>query len=596
MAELNFGLLTPPGSQSIGNAFAQGMDQAAVARAQENQNALAQYTLGKAKREDELTNQLLGDLRNAKTPEEIYSAYRRVGKPEVASKMQSEALTQDELRGKILAQPGVRARTDAQTAQLQSEAKSKAIAEVASLPDAASANAAIDTRLANKTIDQSMADEMRQGLTPENFPTWKHTTLMRLSTPVEQLKQSVVTTKDTDRGGFIERQAYNAQGVAVGAPTILPKTPTPGSVPGLTQAAVAVADAQDRGLPVSGVAPAQGTPGAAPAPAGAPVTPGAFPRITPQVQTQRNNAQIALLNAELSQPVNSNPADQQRIRAEIAKLSTGDPFAKAGANPLPVVNNMPGAAAAAAAPTVNAMTAPSAREIRDARAKGYAFNSDGTMSPISGGPADKTVVTRTPVQEVRFRKDLATDYTTTTATTQGMQDVLDSITDVRNSPGLAGATGISGMVYSFPNSQAAAAETNLANLKGKVTSLGQTLANASGKIGPMALQEWTIVRDMVAALDKAVSKGEKITLDEIGKIEFAAKNVAKRVQDKFEGQYGDELSNYPQFATVPKPKSRIKPAAIPQAAIDALNAGIGTPAQFDAQFGAGAAARAQGKK
>ena len=29
MAELNFGLLTPPGSQSIGNAFEQGMDQAA---------------------------------------------------------------------------------------------------------------------------------------------------------------------------------------------------------------------------------------------------------------------------------------------------------------------------------------------------------------------------------------------------------------------------------------------------------------------------------------------------------------------------------------------------------------------------------------
>jgi hypothetical protein len=42
MAELNFGLLTPPGSQNIGNAFVQGMDQAAVARARENQNALSQ--------------------------------------------------------------------------------------------------------------------------------------------------------------------------------------------------------------------------------------------------------------------------------------------------------------------------------------------------------------------------------------------------------------------------------------------------------------------------------------------------------------------------------------------------------------------------
>jgi hypothetical protein len=325
----------------------------------------------------------------------------------------------------------------------------------------------------------------------------------------------------------------------------------PGTVPSNRQANVAEARARDEGIFVPGAAPAPGTPTT-------------FPRITPQVQTQRNNEQIALLNAELSQPVNSNPADQQRIRAEIAKLSTGNPFAAAGANPLPVVNNMPGAAA------VNAMNAPSPREIRDARAKGYAFNPNGSMSPIPGGPADKTVVTRTPVQEVRFRKDLATDYSTTTATTQGMQDVLDSITDVRNSPGLAGATGISGMVYSFPNSQAAAAETNLTNLKGKVTSLGQTLASASGKIGPMAVQEWTIVRDMVAALDKAVSKGEKITLDEIGKIEFAAKNVAKRVQDRFEGQYGDELSNYPQFATVPEPKSRLSGKIKPASNIDAL--------------------------
>jgi hypothetical protein len=115
MAELNFGLLTPPGSQNIGNAFVQGMDQAAVARARENQNALSQYTLGKARREDELSNQLLGDLRNATTPEDIYRAYQRVGKPDVALKMQTDALTQEELRNKIRAQPGLMARTAAQT-------------------------------------------------------------------------------------------------------------------------------------------------------------------------------------------------------------------------------------------------------------------------------------------------------------------------------------------------------------------------------------------------------------------------------------------------------------------------------------------------
>jgi hypothetical protein len=276
-------------------------------------------------------------------------------------------------------------------------------------------------------------------------------------------------------------------------------------------------------------------------------------------------------------------------------------------------NALPGAQPQPQTPDVNALRAQSAattttapsnpkEKLEDFRAVlaleklGYRRTPEGNFEKISGGPADKTVVTRTPVQEVKFRKDLATDYTMVTATAQATQDLIDSITDVKNSPGLAGATGIPGALYSLPNSQAAAAQTNLANLKGKVTLLGKTLASTEGKIGPMAIQEWTIVRDMVAALDTAVSKGEKITLDEIGKIEFAAKNVAKRVQDKFEGQYGDELSNYPQFATVPEPKSRIKPAAIPQAAIDALNAGKGTTAQFDEQFGAGSAARVKGKK
>jgi hypothetical protein len=39
------------------------MDQAAVARARENQNALSQYTLSKARREDEqLANQILAEI------------------------------------------------------------------------------------------------------------------------------------------------------------------------------------------------------------------------------------------------------------------------------------------------------------------------------------------------------------------------------------------------------------------------------------------------------------------------------------------------------------------------------------------------------
>jgi hypothetical protein len=104
MAELNFGLLTPPGSQPIGNAFVSGMDQAAVARAQENQNALAQYTLGKAKREDELTNRMLTGLQGADTIEQQAAVLRSVGRVKEANDLLASGLERRYKLGQIEAQ------------------------------------------------------------------------------------------------------------------------------------------------------------------------------------------------------------------------------------------------------------------------------------------------------------------------------------------------------------------------------------------------------------------------------------------------------------------------------------------------------------
>jgi len=115
MAELNFGLLTPPGSQSIGNAFVQGMDQAAAARAQENQNALAQYTLSKARREDELTNKMLAGMQSATTLEQQAAVLRSVGRYKDASDLMNSDLERRYKLGQIAAQPGARAKTDAET-------------------------------------------------------------------------------------------------------------------------------------------------------------------------------------------------------------------------------------------------------------------------------------------------------------------------------------------------------------------------------------------------------------------------------------------------------------------------------------------------
>jgi len=220
MAELNFGLLNPPGSQSIGNAFVQGMDQAAAARAQENQNAMAQYTLGKAKREDLQQNELYNAVRQPGFKLDIGTAMR-FGAPGLAAfKAQQDKDKSDVdiayTQARTGAIPGATAKTLAETEKLQRDSRNAAIGEVASLPDFDAANAAIDSRLAKKSITQDMADEMRQGLTPENFTKWKHTTLIRLSTPEQQLRQSALSHVDTPRGNYTGRQYFDAQGKPVG--------------------------------------------------------------------------------------------------------------------------------------------------------------------------------------------------------------------------------------------------------------------------------------------------------------------------------------------------------------------------------------------
>jgi len=540
MAELNFGLLTPPGSQSIGNAFAQGMDQAAVARAQENQNALAQYTLSKAKREDELNTQLLGDLRNATTNDEIYRAYQRAGKGDVASKLRGEGLTQDKTRLEIAGMPATQANTKAQTAVRHGTVMKNEATRVLADPTLDNAMRAVVNfgKATGQDVTQELAAITAMGNDPVKIANWAKGHAV---TGEQLLNQS----KPPDVARLIEYRNSLPEGADRNAVTAMIEKASNENYQYNTN--TGTFELRQGG----GAAPAS-------APRGF-VDPGIAQGATPVLQA---------------------PSVDEARRQAFAMNAAGLPVNIRGGG-----NALAGAQPAATPPDVNALRAQPAaaappsnprEKLEDFQAVlaleklGYRRTPEGNFEKISGGPADKTVVTRTPVQEGKFRKDLATDYTTTTATTQGMQDVLDAITDVKNSPGLAGATGISGMVYSFPGSQAAAAETNLANLRGKVTSLGQTLANASGKIGPMAVQEWTIVRDMVAALDTAVSKGETITREELTKIEFAAKNVAKRVQDKFEGQYGDELSNYPQFATVPEPKSRLSGKIKPASTIDAL--------------------------
>jgi hypothetical protein len=363
MAELNFGLLTPPGSQSIGNAFVSGMDQAAVARAQENQNALAQYTLSKARREDQVKSQLLNELRSAKTPEEQQQAYINAGLGKEAAEMRGIGLKNIETQGRINLQPGA-------LAKQQDEIKTKTIAEIAGFPDSDSANAAIDARVANKTIDQATADRLRQGLTPDNFTKWKHDTLIRMLAPADQLKQSAVTTKDTDRGGFIERQAYDAQGKAVGDPIMLPKTAAPSTEAALMSAQAAARKWNPETLQFENVVPAGMTMRPPVAAGGAPV---GAPAATMRLPYTNGSAPATAIPL----PYTSGGAPATTI--PLAGGAQGNAMAQ------PSINGMRPSAAPAATGGY------SPRMLREMASKGMQPDGKGGQTFIPGGEKDPAV-------------------------------------------------------------------------------------------------------------------------------------------------------------------------------------------------------------
>lgn len=160
----------------------------------------------------------------------------------------------------------------------------------------------------------------------------------------------------------------------------------------------------------------------------------------------------------------------------------------------------------------------------------------------------------TAAQEATRRDKLGKEFKSASSALQTTQDVLDSIAAVKSSPGLSRATGFTGtLLPSFPEGEAAQAETRLANLKGKVTALGKAAAAASGAIGSIANQEWKILADQIAAIEPV--KGAGPLLEQIGLVEAQALGAMERIQDAYNRQFGEDFDRFPQFRDLPPPKS-----------------------------------------
>lgn len=172
-----------------------------------------------------------------------------------------------------------------------------------------------------------------------------------------------------------------------------------------------------------------------------------------------------------------------------------------------------------------------------------------------GAPAGKPM---TEVQAAARRDKLGKEFKTAQSALQTTQDVLDSIAFVKAEPGLSRATGFTGtLLPSFPEGPAASAEVRLKNLEGKVTALGKAQAASTGAIGSIANQEWQILRDQIAAIDR--TKGTGPLLKQLELVELQAQGAIARIRDAYQRQFGEDFERFPQFADLPAPQSAFKP-------------------------------------
>jgi hypothetical protein len=194
------------------------------------------------------------------------------------------------------------------------------------------------------------------------------------------------------------------------------------------------------------------------------------------------------------------------------------------------------------------------RKINESRRQPVAPRGDGGGSG-GGAPAPKPM---TSVQVAARRDKLGKEFKLVQNALQTTQDVLDSINFVKSEPGLSRATGFTGAILpSFPEGAAASAETRLKNLEGKVTALGKAQASATGAIGSIATQEWQVLRDQIAALDR--TKGTGPLLSQLELVEAQARGAMERMKDAYQRQFGEDFEQFPQFADMPAPKSTFKP-------------------------------------
>jgi hypothetical protein len=197
-----------------------------------------------------------------------------------------------------------------------------------------------------------------------------------------------------------------------------------------------------------------------------------------------------------------------------------------------------------------------------------------------------------PPKEIQKRESV---YPTATSAVKGFESkseaFIKDLKALRNHPGLSSITGIAAGRLPGVTAEGRAAQALYDKVVAKggfqalqdlrdASKTGGALGNVSNREGQQLTASFAAIDrrqdapDVQAAIDGAIAgvEGARIRTREAYDDTYSYKNPA------------GQAASSPAAAT------------IPQAAIDALNAGKGTLAEFDAQFGAGAAARVKGKR
>lgn len=161
----------------------------------------------------------------------------------------------------------------------------------------------------------------------------------------------------------------------------------------------------------------------------------------------------------------------------------------------------------------------------------------------------------TAAQEAKLRANITKDYSTAKDTLEYMLHPKTGIVAAVN-----GVRGLSrsqkewlvGKTNLLPSITEAGqtADTRWENLVGKATRMGLALARLGGSIGPMAVQEWNIVRNMIASTDP-VKMSPQALEEQLDLIEATARGVVERVRDAYENQYAEEFARYPGRFQIP---------------------------------------------